>query len=480
MAYRNKRTGEIISDEEAQQRGIQPSVSNLNTSSQVDSQPKVNFMERLKLGFGGAGAKEKQQQLERESGLKGEPDIGDIADVVGSSLPIVGGILGAIGGGGLIGGAAGASIGKSIQVSTGKLLGVRENESKISEIIAPIKEAAYTYLGGKILQKAVVPLAVRAWSIVTGQSDDIARAIFQNPDIADKTLKTGVDKTLRETVAKGSDASVKIRTEFINKFSTVIDKIFKGQKKSIAIPKDLMDGLDDLIRNKGVKATEKGLDFSVSEIAARPGEATKIQSVYKIINEWKDYTPKGLIEFKRLVGKFIKFPKEGGGVSKSPILGQYYHFIDSLIKERVPKNISKAYSLADKTFSEKIALYDDIVDAFNSGDPFKRLAGLFSKNQDTLRELIKFFEAQSGKKVFPVVATREMSLPGTQAIFNPRTYVDWLVSPKIQTILNILAGKAYRSIPIAGKKMIEQGIIQSTTSPILKTVGDSILNKYEQ
>ena len=73
-----------------------------------------NFMQRLKLGFGGEKEKAQQQELEKSAGLKGYPDIGDIADVAGSALPIIGGFLGAAGGtvlGTPVGGIAGAGIG---------------------------------------------------------------------------------------------------------------------------------------------------------------------------------------------------------------------------------------------------------------------------------------------------------------------------------------------------------------------------------
>src|SRR3990167_10483208 len=57
-------------------------------------QGQINFLERLKLSFGGKEALERRKQIETEAGLRGRLDIGDLADVVGSLLPSIGAVLG--------------------------------------------------------------------------------------------------------------------------------------------------------------------------------------------------------------------------------------------------------------------------------------------------------------------------------------------------------------------------------------------------
>ena len=90
--------------------------------------------------------------------------------------------------------------------------------------------------------------------------------------------------------------------------------------------------------------------------------------------------------------------------------------------------------MLNKNFSSQIELYDDIVDAFNSGDPFTKLANALGKNKDTLRQTLEFYEKKSGKKVLPIVAGRELAMEKTAAFgfLNPRSWIDLLISPKTQ------------------------------------------------
>ena len=75
-----------------------------------------------------------------------------------------------------------------------------------------------------------------------------------------------------------------------------------------------------------------------------------------------------------------------------------------------------------------------MVDAFNSGDPFTRIANSLGKNKDSVRGLLEWYEKQSGKPVLPVVAGRELAMEKTAAFgfLNPRSWIDFFISPKIQ------------------------------------------------
>jgi hypothetical protein len=169
---------------------------------------KINFLERLKLGFGGKEAKAKQQQLEKESGLKGKFDIGDIADVAGASLPIIGSIIGAPLGG-MVGSATGAAGGQALRRGIGAVIGA--DQPKVEEVV---KDVAYTgigtYVGGKILGglfnviAKVIPNKFMA-TIFKQSADDIklevktgGKNLVQSQKILEEGLK-GNARSMMET-----------------------------------------------------------------------------------------------------------------------------------------------------------------------------------------------------------------------------------------------------------------------------------------
>ena len=109
MPYRNKNTGEIISDEE---------FSKKQQPAPIQEKKSLGFGERLKMSFGGPETREELKRKEAEAGLRGRLDIGDIADVAGSLLPIAGGVIG--GTFGLGGSAIGAGLGETARQAVGQ------------------------------------------------------------------------------------------------------------------------------------------------------------------------------------------------------------------------------------------------------------------------------------------------------------------------------------------------------------------------
>ena len=142
MPYVNKTTGERISDQDFRIRASQQIIPTAPTGGS-------NFLQRLKLGFGGAEAKAEQQRLETQAGLKGKLDVGDIADIAGATLPVIGGIAGAPFGG-LAGSAGGAAAGQGVRRIIGGIIGADQPTA-----IDITKDVALTgigsYVGGKIL-----------------------------------------------------------------------------------------------------------------------------------------------------------------------------------------------------------------------------------------------------------------------------------------------------------------------------------------
>jgi hypothetical protein len=150
MPYKNKKTGQVISDNDfmSQKSNFVDSIVDTPTEKTTQQTGKVNFWQRLKLGFGGKEAKEEQQRLEKEAGLKGKLDIGDIADVFGAILPIAGSVVGAAGG--VLGSAGGAAAGQAVRRTIGGLIGAdKPTASDIAKDVA--LTGIGTYVGGKVL-----------------------------------------------------------------------------------------------------------------------------------------------------------------------------------------------------------------------------------------------------------------------------------------------------------------------------------------
>ncbi len=185
------------------------------------------------------------------------------------------------------------------------------------------------------------------------------------------------------------------------------------------------------------------LDFTTSKIVANPSEAGKIKAAYEAIKAWKDFSLSGTNELKQLIGDLRKFADEAGIPSKSPFLGSYYRKLDGAIKKALPKEARSKYEEINKVFSDNIELYDDMVQAFNSGDPFTKIAGALGKNRDTLRQTLDAYEKASGEKILPIVAGRELGMEKNAAfgLMNPRSWIDLLFSPQAQAKMITGIGK---------------------------------------
>ncbi len=279
--------------------------------------------------------------------------------------------------------------------------------------------------------------------IFTGEDTDIIKQALDNPFAADKGIQGG-DEALRKIVNIGSEKSVKLKNSFIGGYKESKNQLLGSYNQKILLPKnDLLGEFNKLLKENKVIIKNGMPDFSISPINANPGEVSKINAVYEALRKYPKFTLDELDDFKILVGKLTKFATEAGGSSKSPILGRFYHIIDIIIKEKLPKDLADKYTILNKTFSENIELFDDMVDAFNSGDPFTKLSNVFGKNKDTLRQVIDFYEKQSGEEILPVVAGRELAMERKAAFgfLNPRSWIDLFISPKLQAKIITRIGK---------------------------------------
>lgn len=117
--------GQSISEEE---------FNNLLLELEREKQKATSFGTRLRASFGSPEEREASRQAEREAGLRGKFDIGDIADIAGGVPGFLGFAFGTTAGaaaggpaGGVLGGGAGAAAGEAIRQGIGRLLDVQRD-----------------------------------------------------------------------------------------------------------------------------------------------------------------------------------------------------------------------------------------------------------------------------------------------------------------------------------------------------------------
>lgn len=281
--------------------------------------------------------------------------------------------------------------------------------------------------------------------IFSGESDDTIKAALKNPEVAKLGIEQG-DKVLRKAVAEGAENSIKIKNAFIKAHTTAKQKIYGSYSKALIPRNDVVGEFNKLLKANKVSVKNGVLDFTVSKIKANPGEISKIVAAYEALRKWDKFTIESLDDYKQLVAKLTKFATEAGVPSKSPFLGQLYNKLNQIATSKLPKDLAKKYLSLNTKFKDMIEMYDEVVDAFNSGDPFTKIANVLGKNKDTLRQVIDFYEKKSGKLITPIVAGRELALPSTTAsrdILNPNFWVSLLISPRNQAEAVIKVGSKF-------------------------------------
>lgn len=337
--------------------------------------------------------------------------------------------------------------------------------SSIGAKVADVVETGVTKVkevGNKALGLTDEHIAPKALSIFTGEETSAVKKALEFPDEADLGIKNG-DQALREAIKTGADESVKAKQTFITAQRDAFQKL-AGENSKIKIKqKNAVSQFTDSLQESGVKMNKKGeFDFTTSKIVANAGEMGKIKTAYDAILAWDDWSVAGTNELKQLIGQLTKFANEGGGSSKSPFLGKYYKYLDEEIKNALPEEARTAYTDMNKKFSDSIDLYDEMVDAFNSGDPFSRLSQLFSTNKDTLRQIVEFYENTTGNKISPIVAGRTLaqSKNAPFGFLNPRQWVDFFIPPEYQARVVTSVGRARKAMKEKGA--VADEVIENT------------------
>jgi len=418
----------------------------------------TGFLERLKLSFGGTEAQAKKKDIEEKLGLRGKLDIGDLADIAGEIPSLAGGVMGGIFGN-VFGGAVGVAGGELVKRGIGQALGVRGDVGLGQEIGETAKSGIYAYVGGKLFQKVGKYIANRMpplLATLTGQNTDEITKILNNPKIADLGIQQG-DDALRAMVDEGAKKSIQLKGDFIKAQADAVAKIAKQYPQPLLERNQFLDLFKSALRQENIRVSKVGnIMFSKEFLASDGGRyANSIAKVWNAARVKRGFDLNSIVDIKQVIGEAAGFPK-AGGTSKIPALGRLYHQLDNMIKAKLPTNLAKQYGELNEAFSGNIKNYSDLAKAFNSADPFSKVAGVFANNKDSLRRLMIFYEQKTGQKITTVLAGRNIatergSIPF--GILNPRSWIDIVISPSMQAKGVSMIGKTLPAAKIISKYM---------------------------
>lgn len=235
-------------DSEAQQEGVDLSPLGRNKP--------LTFGERLKMSFGDKGTIEELKRREEQAGLRGKLDVGDIADVVGSAIPVItstiGGTLGsaAPGVGTALGIAGGTAAGETIKRGIGQALGVREEKTLGEEALGVVGQTAGSFVLSKGIDKAF-NLATKYFpeklmsTIFKQSADDIMAEVKsggKNLTQAQEVLEEGF-KGDAKTMMNQAQNTIKASEEQAQKLVTGTKLAIKNKSGYIKLISDYIDDL---------------------------------------------------------------------------------------------------------------------------------------------------------------------------------------------------------------------------------------------
>ena len=344
---------------------------------------EVSFTERLRLGFGNPEARARGAKLERQAGLAGKFDIGDLADAI-AGIPslagfVVGGIAGtAVGGpvGAIAGGGLGSAAGEALRQGVGKALGVSD-EFDPREIATEGVIGTAAGLAGPILRpigsKVIKPLfdkfalapikklnrfVLEVGFGTKGRSGIIQR--FRTPEKVSPFIKA-----VRETEpggvkpkgARGIDDVVKEVKDAITQVKELSVKSFTDAENRLII-KELSPRLVKEEPRKIIRDFLNVRSLTPKNIEGVPLEPIETKTINRIIQEIetiKALDTKSILNLKRNIQRFRRGTKTTARADA--LIGKINrHYNDTI--SSVDPNFRKALSeySTNATFLEKLGV----------------------------------------------------------------------------------------------------------------------------
>lgn len=448
----------------------------------------TSFFGRLKASFGGAETKRQQDIAERLSGKKGKFELGDIADVAGGALPLIGGILGGAGGtvagagvGAVPGAAIGTTAGEAVKRTIGQALGVRKDVTPGQELAGPLLAGAGTAVAGgalslvgKGVRAAAAPIA-RGLQKTAEPAKQVAGKVLGKP--AEVILGTEKVRGLRAAVAKpelqskvlaGEITPTTVARKSKQAFQKIKPKSFDALQRSVNKVRGKSDAAALSIKvNQGI-ANKLGID-SIDDLAQAPTTVESERIITKLTAFLRKNIPeKGTVD-KRSLAK-IREKIGAQKFFKTAPAGQANPFADSnKVVQAVRDALKEDISIGNKAYASALAKASKDIEFFNKlgvnvlgtnklrvGQAASKINQLVKEIDDPqvraeLLELIKELEERSGVKLIEEI----------EAIFAARPFKrDFPGVSNIGETIEQLISKPLAA-GIRGAGGIQQGVSQA-------------------
>lgn len=314
--------------------------------------------ERLLRGFGSREIREGREETSKGFDLSDLP--GDIADVVGPSLPVIGGMVGGMAGalGGPLGAIAGAGAGAGAmeggRQAIGRVFGVSERFSgepgtaAQPEQLKSIAKEAILGASGEIGARAITsgakilkPMLLKAGAVLTNVDDKVLGRAFENPRVMTQAIqwvKENMKQPFFQVAKRVSDRLIEMRKSAKEGFRTAKDELKKVLPNALF---DISSSIDDaalVFKDFNINLGIKGGNVILKQGAAEPfspSEMAEFQSLIVRVAKAKNYSIDDILDihsaFRRAYDAIplsdLKEPK-------------MYHALLMKLKQAVDKGVS--------------------------------------------------------------------------------------------------------------------------------------------
>ncbi len=324
-----------------EQKGIDPSLE----QEEVVRSGGISFMDRLKLGFGDVKAREKASKMEKQAGLSGKFDVGDLADMISGIPSLAGFIAGGLGGtalggpvGGIAGAGAGSAAGEGIRQVIGKALGVSEGfePGKIATegivgtaagLVGPVAKFGVSKVIAPIFNKTLKPVLKLASEAVLGTSGRVSLITrFKSPELVApyikgvRGIKPGGEipkgaKSMSDVVNTVTNSLTKAKQEIADAFKKGEENLIQkdiSKKEIINKSKQIIADFLDITKPKittDISSTYAPMNITeraIEQSGLSSSEVNVVKAIINKINSATEFNTKGLLNLKQSIQKLYR------------------------------------------------------------------------------------------------------------------------------------------------------------------------------
>ena len=240
---------------------------------------------------------------------------------------------------------------------------------------------------------------------ISGAGSDVIERAFSNPDEALKGIKGG-DTILREVATSVRQGVKNLKQKAGTEYDALTSQVTKILDKNNLLPKInsvLVDEADATLKNGKVLFKDTPL---------LEGEEKQLGKMYNVIQEWSDWSAKGVNQLATKVSRFRRGGTESANLDR--IVDSVRRNIRNFVGDEVP-----TIKEANEKFANKMDLIDELdsilkvrgsVDSRQGiRETSQRIARLFNANKDLSREAVEELEKEIGIDVLATEAGRQLS-----------------------------------------------------------------------